>query len=481
MQFNWRRELLVLTTLAMEACWVYAWLRFLLTFSDLSQPHLSLVTVFGISLVATYSARALTGPAQSLRRNQVILGALIAVSVLLAIRADFYPGTPLRNLSWLPGFVKAVGEGGYREILTLVALVGLWWRGLHHARGTFTLEATGFRFRLGVIAFVWLFLAAIIMPLAYFTQVLFVFFAVALLALALARVEEVSLETAGQPAPFNRFWLGVVVAATLTSLAVAGTAASIFSVPLIRRVLSWFDPLFHVLDLVLFVVMVAIARILEPLIIFLVETLRELFRMWQAESLIPALPTPATGEMLKGTSPLEPFLLSYLEPLRWVLLGVLGAVVLVLLVRGLREQRRRLSDAVPELRESVWSADAFRQDLMAWLDRARQRLGELMNLRSRLRRAYTTATIRQIYASLLNWAAEQGYPRPLPDTPYEYLLVLYEALPGSQVEVREITEAYVRAHYAEAPTSDEDLARVRAAWERIKMTRAPRPEGQDRP
>jgi hypothetical protein len=66
----------------------------------------------------------------------------------------------------------------------------------------------------------------------------------------------------------------------------------------------------------------------------------------------------------------------------------------------------------------------------------------------------------------------------LPDTPYEYLPVLYQALPGREAEVREITEAYVRVRYAEAPATEEELARVRAAWERIKMTRPEVPKSR---
>lgn len=472
MGLNWRRELLVLATLAMETCWVYAWLRFLLTFGMGPQPYLSFFTIFGILLVSTYSGRALMGPTDTLRNRQIVLAVLIVTSVLLAVRANLYPGTGLWNLAWIGRFTRAVGSGSFRDVLVLVALVGLWWRGLSHARGIFSVVSTGFRFRFGVIALVWLFLAGIVLQISYFYPILFLFFSVALLAMALARLEEVSRVREGQATPFNRFWLGAVVAATLGSIFIAAVASSIFSLPTIHRILGWLAPLFYVVDLLIYYTLVIIAHLLEPLMVFFVEIGRQAFQNFQFN--LPATPeaTSPQSEGLNAEAPLR-FLLSYLSLLRWVVLGGLGLMVLILLVRTLHKQRLSRSEIVPEIRESVWSAEAFRQDLTAWLTQARQHLGDRLKLLGRLRQAYATATIRQIYGSLLRWAAEQGYPRPLPSTPYEYLPLLIQTLPETEAEVREITEAYVRVHYGEAPTSAEDLVRVRAAWERLRGTLTP--------
>ncbi len=466
MRLNWRKELLVLATLAMETCWVYAWLRFLLTSGSQPQSYLSLATVFGTLLVSTYTGRALTGSIEHLHFRQVILSILVVAGVLLAIWHSLYQGTSLWNLSWLARFITAVGRIGYRETVALIALVGLWWRGLNHARGLFSVPATGFRFRLGVVALMWLFIAGIILPVPYFNRILFLFFTIALLAMALARIEEVSAANEGQPVPFNRFWLGVVVGATLVSLLVAATASTIFSLSTIYRLLSWMDPIFSVLDVLLYQLLVIIARLLEPLMALLIQMGREVYQVLQNRPLgLPVL-TPTPGELPPAAPP--EFLQIILKLLRWIVLVALGLLALILLARELQKQRQRQLDLVPELRESVWSAEAFRQDVEAWLDLARQRLGDRVKLRSRLHKAYATATIRQIYGSLLRWAAEQGYPRPLPSTPYEYLPVLVGALAEGEADVREITEAYVQVHYAEALTSAEDLARVRRAWERVQ-------------
>jgi hypothetical protein len=76
-------------------------------------------------------------------------------------------------------------------------------------------------------------------------------------------------------------------------------------------------------------------------------------------------------------------------------------------------------------------------------------------------------TIRRIYAHLGTLAAERGYPRAPYETPYEYLPTLEQAFPDGHEEVGHITGAYVAVHYGEVPEQPEELAAVRAAWERI--------------
>jgi hypothetical protein len=99
------------------------------------------------------------------------------------------------------------------------------------------------------------------------------------------------------------------------------------------------------------------------------------------------------------------------------------------------------------------------------------RLTELADLMGRFgpsSRFLTALSIRRIYANLLRLAAELGYPRSRAQTPYEYLLVLYEALPDSESEVELITEAYVKAHYGQVPDTREELLRIRESWERVR-------------
>jgi hypothetical protein len=145
-------------------------------------------------------------------------------------------------------------------------------------------------------------------------------------------------------------------------------------------------------------------------------------------------------------------------------------IAIVVLFTWWRVRRTRLRGE-DDLRESLLSIKTLGDDLKALLQAGRDRLGGLADmvdrygLGSRLLRALS---IRRIYASLLRLAAEAGYPRGKAQTPYEYLGTLYEALPGSEEEVRVITEAYVNAHYGEVPDTREELQRIRDCWQRVR-------------
>jgi hypothetical protein len=60
------------------------------------------------------------------------------------------------------------------------------------------------------------------------------------------------------------------------------------------------------------------------------------------------------------------------------------------------------------------------------------------------------------------------HPRQPEQTPYEFEPVASSVLPDCQLEIEEITEAFVHARYGETEVSAENLARLRQAWERVR-------------
>ncbi|MCB0230768.1 MAG: DUF4129 domain-containing protein, partial [Anaerolineae bacterium] len=71
-------------------------------------------------------------------------------------------------------------------------------------------------------------------------------------------------------------------------------------------------------------------------------------------------------------------------------------------------------------------------------------------------------------ANTARLAKKRGYPRHKARTAYEYLPDLQAAFPAAREEARQITDAYVSVAYGDLPTSKEDLANLRAAYERLK-------------
>jgi len=79
-----------------------------------------------------------------------------------------------------------------------------------------------------------------------------------------------------------------------------------------------------------------------------------------------------------------------------------------------------------------------------------------------------TASIRRLYAEMLRWGAGSGFPRGVSQTPLEYQEILCVALPGHEMEVRSITESYVRAKYGAQPPTEIELQQLRESRRRLK-------------
>jgi hypothetical protein len=97
-----------------------------------------------------------------------------------------------------------------------------------------------------------------------------------------------------------------------------------------------------------------------------------------------------------------------------------------------------------------------------WREVLQARLAELRG------DAYSLASIRQIYASLVALATAAGFPRGVAETPYEYVSSLHQAFPASEQEIQMITEAYVQTHYGQRTFRSGYVGVIRDAWLAIR-------------
>ena len=442
-----RRELLRLATAIFEATWYYiAWrLAFAFFAPDHAAPSYALV--LGLTVLAIYVARYFDLGRPGTNTQSWTVGLTAAVTLFLAA-ASTGLGGPLTFLVGLRDFHDP------NVLLTLGHII-LWWRAISVVGEGFGVERTGFRFRLGIVAMFWCLIGVAFVGLDV-TAYIFIYFPASLLAMSLARVEEVSRDVVGVATPFDRNWVTILLAAVLSVMLVGVLATSLLSVEAVRTIVGWFAPLWNLLAALLIGIVYIIVLLLNPFIQALVNALRP--TLAQLPQIAQGTPTPTPEETMSGP-PILPEAL--LMGLRWVLVVAALAGVFWLLAVWAQRRRDRLAEPVPELRESVWSADAFAQDARALLDRA------LARLRGQ-RRSHAADTVRHIYASLQALAADRGVPRPPDDTPYEYLPALVEAFPEAAADLRFLTQAYVDAHYHELPTSDADLSRARVAWQHVQ-------------
>ncbi len=453
-----RREVLRLATAVMEAAWFYVAWRLLFALFAPQAPVIGFGLVLGGMVIAVYVARYLDlGRAGTRRQGWAVAVSALVVTLASAWLAGF--GGPASFLTGLRDF-----EDG--KVIYLVGSLVLWWRAVSLVADGFSVERIGLRFRIGVVIFFWSLIGVGLVGLQGLTPYVFIYFTAGLLSMALARVEEVSRDLSGAATPFDATWASTLGVAVLTVMLVGLVAVVVLTPDAIRTILGWLAPLWGLLGVIFIGIVYVLVWLLNPLLEAFMRALRPTLE--RLPQLPQATATPTPDDAATAARQLLPE--AVVMGLRWV--GLLAGLALAFWLLSLWAQRRRqaLLDPVPELRESVWSRDAFAEDARNLLDRA------LGRFRGR-RHTQSTENVRRIYASLQALAAEHGVPRPPDDTPYEYLPALLAAFPGAEADLRFLTTAYVDAHYHELPTSDVDLRRARSAWEQARrvITDTPKP------
>ena len=79
------------------------------------------------------------------------------------------------------------------------------------------------------------------------------------------------------------------------------------------------------------------------------------------------------------------------------------------------------------------------------------------------------ARIRRVYAGLMALCARKGTPRKAWLTPLEFLPRAEELFPGRELELEQITRAYIKVRYGELPESREEVEQVLEAWKKLKF------------
>jgi hypothetical protein len=228
-------------------------------------------------------------------------------------------------------------------------------------------------------------------------------------------------------------------------------------------------PILRVLQVVVFVVVLALAWVAQLVVAPLMALLQR-YEIGQALQEVfdrMALHRPFDGENQPGEAVFTPEQLATSR----AAVAIVGASLLLLIVAiSLYRLRARSGGLSDERRESVWDGVHLRSSIAELLKRGRQRLGGVTEalMHSRLGQVFAALTIRRIYAHMASLAAKQGYPRAINETPYDYLPTLCRAFPENPQEVTQITESYVAVHYGELPEREEELSEIRTAWQRIQ-------------
>jgi len=465
---NSRREMIYLALAAAEVCWVTP------IFAALSQEtlgHRPLLLWLGMLILLLgffYLYRALAQANLSLPLQQGLLLLALLLGIVLVVRYHVYGDLALRGAEWFGYIWKRLTSITVLlpEMLAILVLIYLWARGIHLARRSISVDSVGFSFRAGIIILIWFGLAITLLTRREVTPFVIPYFFFALTAIALARIEETSQLPGGSRAHFSGYWVGWSVTAVGLLIAVGMAVAVFFYGGSLEQVLGWLSPIFNLLLLLVY-----------NLALWLLEAI------WWLVSRIPidwgALREAFDGLSLQIRNALDELNQASSEPSpaaerAFHLSANVGViVVLIALVLLFTWYRRRVRAAAgsDETHESLLSVGALGRSLADLLHAGRQRLGDMAG-RALGIQFLSAVSIRRIYANLVRLATKQGYPRGSAQTPYEFLITLRQALPGSEAETELITNAYVNAHYGKLPDTLEELRQIRDAWYRVRDRQA---------
>jgi len=448
------RHAALLAALAVaQACLIVPWIRAIaIPLAKLNPMALVLFTIVSI-VVSTALVRA--ADARSAPVAQRILLSLtgLLMTIVIGLSIVLHPGVPIGEVLSDVGAHIARAEVVAIAEITLVGLSILaWWLGLRDARRWFTMDSMQATFRAGVI--VWLLFAAFnTLPTADAAAPFIAgYFAFALVALALARSQDLMVQRLASRSPFGARWF---VATSLMALLLIGVSLLIWAgivPPLVR--LAW-DTLTLAARLILVIGIVIIA-LLGGVVT----------RQGQGAPSSGSQPIFELSEKL--LSELRKVDVAQAAQVLQVIIGLLAVVVVARLLVELARRRERLHG--PRYHLLAGEDDAAGISPAEVESRAGNWLQRLARqLRRGPSRWLAAITIRRIYAQTAALGRACGAPRPAYATPYEYLPTLTRLFPGVEPELELITGAYVRAHYGELPDTPERLGEVRKAFRRVRV------------
>jgi len=299
---------------------------------------------------------------------------------------------------------------------------------------------------------------------------MWVFLGAGLTAVALARIADkaASAQSAGAALSLRR--LGQVVLAIGATLGAVALLSRWYTAASFGAGLRVFGPVWRLIEPVLVGFFTLLARLLDPVLRWLVDALSAGWAAVQgtSESLqLPEAPAPAQAPGRE-----MPFWLTDVLPR--VLLGViilLAAVALIGFLLLWLERTRRASRA-QQAEEEV--TDGWEPD-MSFLARGAESVRGLAGLVRRFgmsRQLLAAVSVENMYANTCRLARRRGFGRRPAQSPDHYLPTLKRAFDGHEDALARITAAYMRVHYGDLPVTPEELAEVRVDYQSVRQAPA---------
>ncbi len=403
------------------------------------------------------------------RYHLAALGLMVLTSLLLVGLALFWDH-PIGDMRWLGQALEALfaPQSGLPPALALVGgNLFLWQRATVATSREVSFFGVGVSFRLGLLLLViggGIFTHVIGQDL---TGLLWTYFTLGLLAVAIARIHEKASDSQSAGTPLSGRRLGGLLLAVAVTVGGVALLSRGYTAEAVWRVLGVTAPVWRLLRIVLVRVLIALEWLLEPILEWLLAWLQRIFAAGWIE-LAPQSPIVGAEEaqgLLNQENPSR-----FLELLRQagIVLAIVVIVVLVVGVLLLYLDKTRRRTVREQAEEAEAEAVTFGGGI---LGRGAQALRDMAGLVRRFgvsRQLLAAVSVQNIYANLCRLARQRGYGRRPAQPPDDYLPTLARAFSGQEEALARITAAYMRVHYGEHPVTFAELAQLRADYHRVR-------------
>ena len=447
---NLRAELRLALLAAAEACWLYA---IVLTIGSL-MGFSRVVSPFGIFIVywtGLLVGRALPRSNRAWRALQALTVVFALLAILVAMRVGFY-AEPFYDFSWVAiffGRIITLLERVTAEEISLFVLVAAFVRALGFAQRPLTLWVIGFQFRLGIVIFFAMAFIAALSTRVDFILWIFVYFALSLTGISLARIEE-----AGREQALGYKW-ALVMSTTIAATMLLGFGATQFlTLESVNAFFRFISPLTFLIQILVTLISIPIFYLLEFLLSLLAPVFEAMLRI--VMGFLPNV-TLANPEAQRVVNEVARQLFDLMPYLR--LLGVIGILLLIAWYVA-----RALNRRVKWLEHEQFERDPLDERDESPLERRKRRTSPRTH-----RRHVNAENVRRIYAALQLHAERLGLKRNEAETPFEFLPRLVARFPDAARDIENITRAYCAVHYAMQDATEAQVRELRAVWQRVKQ------------
>jgi hypothetical protein len=437
----------------------------------------SVIIVIVVSLIVT---RIITRQDMRLSLIRLVIIGSGLVTMLLVLAVEYADGYTFLSAAWFAHIFGVLGNTftSFNTVAVAIpAIVYLWWRGIMLGQSTTYFKDIYRSFILGMVALVILIILWQISTVSSDTKGLgseigidiIAFFFFGLLAIAICHLYNMRSTMPREEAKLTSVWrwmpmmLGVIGGMIIVGFVVASAISPEFIEAIgngTRAVLGFLGQL--------------LAWIVTPLI-YVAQGLIIAFRWFVG--LFSGNEVPETDNMGDIVPPefreereveIPPIVA---EVLKWVVLGIIIALVVYFLAKAISRYRfRRARESIDEVHESLGGWNAFKDDLGLFF----------RSLGNRFRRkpappppafdadAEGPLDIREIYRHLQWEAARSGVPRRRHETAAEFSRHIEHFVPDGRLPLTDLTPMYEKVRYGEETAPAEKLDKANSLWQNLK-------------